>query len=54
VDANEQGPKDTVRANPMQATHIRAHFDIAGKYVWHGHILEHEDNDMMRPYNDVV
>jgi spore coat protein A, manganese oxidase len=27
--------------------------DIAGKYVWHCHILEHEDNDMMRPY-DVV
>ncbi|HZF11450.1 MAG TPA: multicopper oxidase [Thermoanaerobaculia bacterium] len=21
------------------------------KYVWHCHILEHEDNDMMRPYN---
>jgi spore coat protein A len=53
ADANEKGPKDTVRANPGQATHIRAHFDIAGKYVWHCHILEHEDNDMMRPY-DVV
>ena len=33
VDPNEKGPKDTVRANPMEATHIRAHFDIAGKYV---------------------
>jgi spore coat protein A len=53
VDPNEKGPKDTVRANPMEATHIRAHFDIVGKYVWHCHILEHEDNDMMRPY-DVV
>jgi spore coat protein A, manganese oxidase len=54
VDDNEKGPKDTVRANPMQATHIRAHFDIADKYVWHCHILEHEDNDMMRPYEVVV
>ena len=53
VDTNEKGPKDTVRANTMQATHIRAHFDIPGNYVWHCHILEHEDNDMMRPY-DVV
>jgi spore coat protein A len=53
VGANEKGPKDTVRANPMQATRIRAHFDLPGKYVWHCHILEHEDNDMMRPY-DVV
>jgi spore coat protein A, manganese oxidase len=22
----------------------------AGRYVWHCHILEHEDNEMMRPY----
>ena len=28
-------------------------FDIRGNYVWHCHILEHEENDMMRPY-DVV
>jgi spore coat protein A, manganese oxidase len=53
VDANEKGPKDTVRANPNEVTFIKAKFDIAGKYVWHCHILEHEDNDMMRPY-DVV
>jgi spore coat protein A len=53
VGANERGPKDTVRANPAQVTYIKANFDIAGKYVWHCHILEHEDNDMMRPY-DVV
>jgi spore coat protein A len=53
VSANERGPKDTVRANPYEVTFIKAKFDIAGKYVWHCHILEHEDNDMMRPY-DVV
>jgi spore coat protein A len=53
VDPNEKGPKDTVRANPNEVTFIKAKFDIRGKYVWHCHILEHEDNDMMRPY-DVV
>ena len=53
VDANEKGPKDTVRANPAQITRIKVNFDIAGKYVWHCHILEHEENDMMRPI-DVV
>ena len=25
-------------------------FDLAGLFVWHCHILEHEDNEMMRPY----
>jgi len=35
---------------PGQVTRIRAHFDRAGLYVWHCHILEHEDNEMMRPY----
>ena len=25
-------------------------FDIAGLYVWHCHIVEHEDNEMMVPY----
>ncbi|HEX5849699.1 MAG TPA: multicopper oxidase domain-containing protein, partial [Rubrobacter sp.] len=53
VDDNEKGPKDTVRANPAQITRIKVNFDIAGKYVWHCHILEHEENDMMRPL-DVV
>jgi len=31
-------------------TRIIARFDRAGLYVWHCHILEHEDNEMMRPY----
>jgi FtsP/CotA-like multicopper oxidase with cupredoxin domain len=53
VDDNEKGPKDTVRANPAQITKIKVNFDIAGKYVWHCHILEHEENDMMRPYEVV-
>ena len=46
----ETGLKDTVIAYPGEITRIRAKFDIAGLYVWHCHILEHEDNEMMRPY----
>jgi FtsP/CotA-like multicopper oxidase with cupredoxin domain len=46
----ETGFKDTVIAYPGQITRIKAKFDIAGLYVWHCHIVEHEDNEMMRPY----
>ena len=46
----ETGWKDTVIANPGQVTRIRAKFDVAGLYVWHCHIIDHEDNEMMRPY----
>jgi spore coat protein A len=46
----ETGFKDTVIAYPDEITRIRAKFDLAGLYVWHCHILEHEDNEMMRPY----
>jgi len=46
----ESGPKDTVLAYPGEVTRIRATFTHAGQYVWHCHILEHEDNEMMRPY----
>jgi spore coat protein A len=44
---NEAGWKDTVQVNPGQAVTIEAKFDLPGKYVWHCHILEHEDNDMI-------
>lgn len=52
--ANEAGWKDTVRANTDEVTRIIMRFaDFAGEYVWHCHILEHEDNEMMRPYKVV-
>jgi spore coat protein A len=52
--ANEAGWKDTVQAHPGMVTRIIARFEgYPGRYVWHCHILEHEDNEMMRPY-DVV
>ncbi len=46
----ELGAKDTVIMNPGEITRVRAYFDIPGLYVWHCHILSHEDNEMMRPY----
>lgn len=46
---NERGWKDTVRAPKGMVTRIIARFDLAGLYVWHCHILEHEDHEMMRP-----
>lgn len=49
-EAWESGFKDTVIAYPGQVTRVRALFDIPGQYVWHCHIVEHEDNEMMRPY----
>ncbi len=61
--ANEMGWKDTVRCNMHQVTTIIVRFSpIDGGmeypfdategpgYVWHCHILDHEDNEMMRPY----
>jgi spore coat protein A, manganese oxidase len=51
---NEAGWKDTVRADSRMVTRIIVPFTgYTGRYVWHCHILEHEDNEMMRPY-DVV
>jgi FtsP/CotA-like multicopper oxidase with cupredoxin domain len=46
----ETGFKDTVIAYPGQVTRIKAQFKTPGQFVWHCHIVEHEDNEMMRPY----
>ena len=51
LDPNEQGFKDTVRVNPGEVVKIAAHFNtLCGRYMYHCHILEHEDMDMMRPF----
>jgi FtsP/CotA-like multicopper oxidase with cupredoxin domain len=46
----ETGLKDTVIAYPGQVTRVRTTFDRPGLFVWHCHLVEHEDNEMMRPY----
>ena len=59
---NEQGWKDTIQADAGSVTVIRVRFapqdgsnykfdpTVGPGYVWHCHILDHEDNEMMRPY----
>jgi len=49
-EAWENGLKDTVIAYPGEVTRVRATFETPGTFVWHCHIVEHEDNEMMRPY----
>lgn len=49
-EAWEIGFKDTVICYPGEVTRIKAKFDSPGQFVWHCHIVEHEDNEMMRPY----
>jgi spore coat protein A, manganese oxidase len=53
-EPHEAGWKDTVRADVLLATRIIVKFEgYKGRYVWHCHVLEHEDNEMMRPYEVV-
>lgn len=47
---DEQGWKDTWVTYPGEVTRVIAKFDIEGLYVWHCHILSHEDHEMMRPF----
>jgi spore coat protein A len=50
-EPNELGWKDTVQCPPGMITRIIVRFEgYPGKYLYHCHILEHESNDMMRPF----
>ena len=51
--ADEQGWKDTVLCYPGEVTRVLVTFDRPGKYVYHCHILSHEEHDMMRWYQVV-
>jgi spore coat protein A len=54
-DRSEMGWKDTVRAEPRMVTRIIVPFEgFAGRYMWHCHLLEHGDNEMMRPFDIVA
>jgi FtsP/CotA-like multicopper oxidase with cupredoxin domain len=51
IDDNEHGLKDTIRVNPNEIVEIAVRFtSYSGRYMYHCHILEHEDRDMMRPF----
>jgi spore coat protein A len=51
AEPQERGWKDTIICPPAQVTRIITPFlGEPGRFVWHCHMLEHEDNEMMRPY----
>lgn len=52
-EAWETGTKDTLIVYPGTVARVKAKYDIPGLFVWHCHILSHEDNEMMRPYKVV-
>ena len=61
--STEFGWKETVKMNPGEVTRVIMQFNLpsvpftvpssprtgGNEYVWHCHILEHEEHDMMRP-----
>lgn len=51
---NENGMRDMVRVPRGTVVQIIAHFDVPGRFVWHCHFLDHEDHEMMRPYEVVT
>lgn len=54
-EPNEAGWKDTAIVNPRDLLEILVRFEgFTGRYVFHCHLLEHEDNDMMRPYEVIA
>jgi spore coat protein A len=53
--ANEAGWKDTAVVTPREVLTIMTRFEgYTGRYVYHCHMLEHEDNDMMRPFEVIA
>ena len=53
-NAWEAGKKDTVKSFPGEVTRVLVSFNREGEYVYHCHILSHEDHEMMRPYEVVA
>ena len=51
---SESGLLDTAIVGPREVIRIIATFNRPGEYVWHCHLLVHEDHDMMRPFEVVL
>jgi spore coat protein A len=48
---DEQGWKDTIRVYPGNMVRIAGQFpEYTGRYMYHCHLLDHEDEGMMRPF----
>lgn len=54
LSPEDQGWQDTVWVAPGEVLQIEALFDKPGEYVWHCHILSHEDHEMMRPFEVIA
>jgi len=54
LSPEETGRQDTILVAPSEMVSIAVEFDLPGEYVWHCHILSHEDHEMMRPYEVVT
>lgn len=50
AEPNEAGRKDTAICYPGEITRVLVTFGLPGEYVWHCHILSHEDHEMMRRF----
>ena len=54
-EPGERGWKDVVQCPPGSITRIIVHFEgYPGNYLYHCHVLEHEANDMMRPFEVIA
>jgi spore coat protein A len=52
---SEAGWKDTIQCPPKTITRVIVRFEgYTGKYLYHCHVLEHESNDMMRPFEVIA
>jgi spore coat protein A len=52
--AEEAGPKDTIQVHPLEMVRIIKRFeDYTGLFAYHCHILEHEDQEMMRQFQTI-
>jgi len=49
-DRYEESTMDLINVPELSITRVKATFDRVGVYLWHCHLLSHEDNEMMRQF----